>query len=116
MENTAYRSCAPGEAWHSYFPASRLPVNVEEREDAFILQLFAPALAKDRFSVSAHNDVLYIAYEAPEDGPRGRFTVKEYDPKKFHRSFRLNGKVDVERIEVSYRDGILNVILPRVRR
>jgi HSP20 family protein len=117
MENQAYGYCPPYGAWHfsqrRAAGASRVPVNVEEADDAFNLQLFAPGLLKNNFSVTAHNDVLYIAYKDLQDAPKGKFTLKEYDPKEFERSFRLNGKVDVERISVSYSEGILRVTLPR---
>jgi HSP20 family protein len=119
MENTAYGYCPPYGAWHFSHRraalASGVRVNVEETDNAFNLQVFAPGLVKENFSVSVHNDVLYIAYKDLQDVPKGKFTLKEYDPKEFERSFSLNGKVDVERISVSYGEGILRVTLPRTR-
>lgn len=116
MANRAYDYYAPYGAWHAPHAQHGVPVNVEEKDDGFTLQLFAPALLKENFSVRAYNDVLYIAYKDLQDGRKGMFTLKEYDPREFQRSFRLNGKVDVDRISVSYSDGILKVILPRIDR
>ena len=92
---------------------SGIPINIQEKENAFLLEVFAPGVAKENFSVSVKGDVLYVRFKGEGDASKGKFTRREYNPLELNRSFRLNDKVDVEKIQVSYREGILTVELPR---
>ena len=118
MGNSAYSYCAPGYGPWSYYRRGRyssgeIPANIRERTDHYTIQLFAPALAKENFSVSARNDVLYVRYKETGDAFTGVFIRKEYNPSEFQRAFRLNKKVNVDRIEVAYADGVLKITLPK---
>lgn len=95
-------------AWH------RVPVNIEETADAFVLSLYAAGLDKNGISVGVQGDVLTIRYQPPQadDGGR-RFTRRELPQSGFAREFGLNGKVQVDGIVASYSDGVLTVRLPK---
>ena len=58
------------------------------------------------------NDVLSIRYRPPEGKDAARFTRQEYSG-SFERSFDLKGKIDIDNIEASYREGVLKVVLPK---
>jgi HSP20 family protein len=88
-------------------------VNIEENDHSFLLRLFASGLAKENFAVSTKGDILYVRFQGEAPAFGGKFTLREYDPTGLNRSFRLNDKVDVDRIHVAYRDGILTIELPR---
>lgn len=118
MESTSYGYRPPAygargfrRRYHGH--ASGVPVNIEEKEHAFVLRVFAPGVAKENFAVSAKGDILYVRFQGEAEAFKGKFTRREYNPPELNRSFRLNNKVDVEKIEVSYREGILTIELPR---
>lgn len=97
--------------------AKHPPINLEEKEDHFELQLFASGLDKDRLSIWVKNDHLHITYRAPrEDEDEIVSHYRRYRERKhpdFERSFDLNGKILVEKIKASYADGVLTLILPK---
>ena len=91
-----------------------VPVNIKENEESFELFLFAPSLQKENFSITTKDDILVISYQAKEkENEDEHFTRKEYDYKSFERSFYLNGKVDSQKIQAVYREGVLKLTLPK---
>lgn len=103
--------CGPRGAWrqhHSFAP----PVNIEETESGYTLFVYAPSLNKENISVVTENDVLSIRYAYNETQDAAKFTRREYSG-GFERSFEMKGKVDVERIEASYKEGVLKIVLPK---
>lgn len=103
--------------WMKYFGNmlnNRVPVNIEEDEEAYHLFVYAPGLNKERFKVSVKEDVLSIAYHAPEDTANAdKFAHHEYGMESFERLFQLSNKVLTDRINATYNEGILKVTLPR---
>ncbi|KQR71962.1 Hsp20/alpha crystallin family protein [Pedobacter sp. Leaf176] len=92
----------------------RVPVNIEETEDSYIIHLFAPALVKEYLKVVTKDDVLTITYIPKEHlASASRFSRREYSNGAFERAFALNGKVLSEIISAKYADGILKITLPK---
>lgn len=95
--------------WH------RVPVDIEDTPDAFVLSLYAAGLDRQQIAIGVHEDVLTIRHQSSQgagDGER-RFTRRESRSPDFVREFALNGKVRTEAIEASYADGVLTVRLPK---
>lgn len=91
----------------------KVPVNIEETDNSFVIHLFAPALVKENLKVVTKDDVLTIAYQPGEEAPAEKFNRREYSNGTFERAFALNGKVLAEQISAAYADGILKVTLPK---
>jgi HSP20 family protein len=118
MGSTAYAYCPPAYGARRLGrihdgPPSGGPVNIEENAQSFLLRVFAPGLTKENFAVSVKGDILYVRFQGEAPAFGGKFTRREYNPADLDRSFRMNGKVDVDKVQVSYRDGILTIELPR---
>ena len=96
---------------------SQPPVNIETKDDAFVISLFAAGLVKEQVSLTINDDVLVISYPGTEASGKpsgeGNYTYQEHNQSSFERSFRLNDKVLTEQITASYADGILKVTLPK---
>ncbi|WP_149243206.1 Hsp20/alpha crystallin family protein [Dyadobacter sp. 32] len=94
---------------------NRKAANIEETDSFFRISLYAAGLVKSNFKISVRNDVLTIAYNAPEadqaDG--SKFAYQEYQPTSFERSFQLNGKVLTDSIRAEYTDGVMIVTMPK---
>ena len=102
--------------WGGYGPRANkagkwVPVNIQENETDFELSLYAPGLEKERIKVAVKDDVLTVSYLPSEEKKVFNFTRREYRNESFERSFVLNGKVQVERIQASYVEGILKIVL-----
>jgi HSP20 family protein len=105
-----------------FFPAfnrntGSLPaVNIREDEKAFYLELAVPGMDKKDLHIEVKDDILTISSEHKEekqeelDGYRRR----EFSYSSFCRSFYLPEDVNGEKIGASYKDGILNVEIPKL--
>lgn len=91
------------------FPA----VNIREQDEAFVLEVVAPGLKKEDFTVSLEENILSISYEA-DKGAEGKWVKREFVPASFNRRFELPKKgVDADSLQASYEQGILRIQLPK---
>lgn len=88
-------------------------VNIEEREDAFLVCLYAAGLSKESFKLSVQDKILTISYEASKEISEKKFLYQENDLSSFERSFQLNGQVLTDQISAAYVDGVLAINLPK---
>lgn len=100
-------------------PKATLPaVNVKVNEDSYALEVAVPGRKKEDFKIELNQDVLTISSEKEhkkeEKDKEGNYTQREFSYQSFQRSFRLpKGKVDSEKIQARYEDGILHLSLPK---
>ncbi len=93
----------------SSFPA----VNVNETEEAFTIQIAAPGLKKEFFNIQTENYQLVVSYKEDKKEEKVNYTRREFTSQNFEKSFKLNDKINLEKIEAQYQDGILSVTLPK---
>lgn len=110
MENRQY-GCDPWGWRNQQF--NHPPANIAETQTGYILKLFAPSLIKENISITTQNDILSIRYRGEKDSSSNRYTRREYRIEEIERSFDLRGKVEVDKINASYADGVLTVDLPK---
>jgi len=98
--------------------ASFVPrVNTREGEDAYYVEIDLPGIRKEDIEITTEDNVLTISGER-----KMKDEVKEEDYYKvesaygkFSRSFTLPEKVDVENIHAESKDGVLEVIIPKLK-
>jgi len=99
--------------WEKEFPA----VNISENDKSYSLEVVAPGFQKENFKLKVDDDVLTISAESKsestEEGKEKEYTRREYSYNSFTRSFRLPENVNDENISAAYKDGILNIELPK---
>lgn len=97
------------------FENKQLPaVNIQEMDQAFLVELAAPGLKKEDLQVEVEKDVLSIASEAEgKTEETGRYTRKEYNFASFRRTFSIPESVDSKKIDALYSEGVLTVTLPK---
>jgi len=93
-------------------------VNTREGEYAYHVEVDLPGVKKDDIKVDIKDNVLTISGE--------RKTKKEVKEKdyykmessygKFQRSFTLPDNTDVENIEANSKDGVLEVVIPKLKK
>ena len=91
-------------------------VNIREDEKAFYLELAVPGMNKKDLRIEVKDDVLTISSEHKEekqDESEG-YRRKEFSFSSFCRSFYLPEDVNGEKIGATYKDGILNVEIPKL--
>lgn len=92
-------------------------VNIHEDEKNYEVELAVPGMKKDDFKVNVDDDVLTISAEHKDEKneKEKNYTRKEFSYSSFQRSFKLpEQRVNVEKIEAKYNDGILKLTLPKM--
>ena len=99
----------------STLPTKQLPaVNIQETDTSFLLELAAPGVKKEDLQVEIEKDILSISSQS--DAPAeedAQYTRKEYGYRSFRRTFTIPESVDSKKIEAQYKEGILEVKLPK---
>lgn len=92
-----------------------IPVNVKESKDAYQLEVVAPGFEKNDFNINLENNILTVsAGKKNETENKDEKQIrKEYSYHSFKRSFTIDEKVDAEKIEAKYVNGVLTLNLPR---
>ncbi|WP_297081724.1 Hsp20/alpha crystallin family protein [uncultured Demequina sp.] len=90
-------------------------LDVEETEDGFTLHVELPGVSPDQVDVSIEENVLTIAGQRDfySDANAEGFKRIERRFGTFHRAVRMPDRVDPDRIEASYKDGLLTVSVPK---
>lgn len=90
-------------------------VNIKETADAFMVEMAVPGLKKSDFHIEIDNEVLSISTETQEENEHkeDKYTRREFGYASFKRTFTLPESVNDEKINASYNQGILSIVLPK---
>ncbi len=91
------------------------PVNIYDDGNAFLVRAELPGVDKTSLEVTAKGDQLTLRGERviPKAAKDASYHRRECDGGQFRRVVTLPQPVDAEHIEATYRDGVLEVVLPR---
>lgn len=89
-----------------------------ETEDAFVLEVDLPGTRKEDVKVAVEGQDLIVEGERASEQTRasGKVYYRERRSGRFVRRARLPESVDKERIAAEFRDGVLKVTLPKIKR
>ena len=91
---------------------NKLPaVNISENDKNYSLEVVAPGFEKGDFKLKVEDDV--SKSENTENDKGKEYTRREYSYNSFTRSFQLPDNVNDENISANYKDGVLNIELPK---
>ena len=92
-----------------------IPVNVKETKDAYQLEVVAPGFEKNDFNINLEKNILTVSVErkTETENKDEKQIRREYSYHSFKRSFTVDEKVDAEKIEAKYVNGVLTLNLPR---
>lgn len=96
-------------------PVTMPSVNIVENKDNYAVSVAAPGMKKDDFKIDIDANTLTISAEKEEkkEEKEERYTRKEYNYSSFSRSFSLPDWVNKDKIDASYENGLLKLILPK---
>ena len=104
-------SFLPGRALRSY-PL----MNIGEDTENIYVHALAPGIGPDTLNVAVTGNQLIISGEKtplPEDVKPENIHRSERSAGQFVRSVSLSAAVDREKVQANYRDGVLNIVLPK---
>jgi HSP20 family protein len=92
-------------------------VNIIENNEGFTVEMAAPGMKKDDFTIELDNDMLTISSEVEfndELNEGDHYTRREFSYQSFKRTFHLpKSVVDIAKINAKYDNGILKVLIPK---
>ena len=90
-------------------------VNIKELDSQFEIELAVPGMNKDDFEIEVEDGVLSISSTQEEEqvNEKGKFKRREFSYSSFRRSFTLPDSVDPTKIDATYKEGVLLVLLPK---
>ena len=92
-------------------------VNIKDTEDSNKIEMAAPGMKKDDFSVNLDNGVQTISSEKQSESSdkdkEGNYTRREFNYRSFRRAFNLPESAESEKITASYNDGVLQILIPK---
>jgi HSP20 family protein len=91
------------------------PVEIYDTGDALMVRVELPGVAKEDVQVEVHENTLSLRGERKPDASikEGQYHRQERAYGPFQRSFRLPVQVDTEKVQATYRDGLLELRLPK---
>ncbi len=94
---------------------SSFRVDVADKETAYDIFAELPGFYKEQITVSYDdNNYLKIKAERPETDMNTKYLCRERRSGSFERTFVIDG-IDKENVNVSYENGILHIVLPKVQ-
>ncbi|KUK50979.1 MAG: Heat shock protein Hsp20 [candidate division TA06 bacterium 32_111] len=108
-----------GKMLQPYYESNWTPsMDISETDKEFFVTVELPGLKKEDITLSIDNNVLTIEGERKsEKEEKGKtFHRIERSYGKFYRSVTLPKKVDEDNIKASFKDGLLNITIPKVEK
>jgi len=94
----------------SWMPAS----DVAETDNAFVVTMELPGIDMKKTDISYTEGVLTVRGEKTKESTEGECChCSERYSGAFERSMRISGKVEVEKIDATYKDGVLKLTIPK---
>lgn len=93
-------------------------VNTREGDYAYHIELDLPGVKKEDISIHNDDGVITISGERKfsKETKKEDYYHVESSYGKYQRSFTLPKEVDAESIEANYTDGVLEVVIPKLKR
>jgi len=103
--------------WPDLWPERRFvpAIDVVEDDDAVILTAEVPGLSRDDLDVTVEDGVLTLKGEKKEEESTRQANYHRVERRygRFERRIRLPEYVDADKIDASYKDGVLRLRMPK---
>ena len=91
-------------------------VDIEESDDSYLIKADVPGVDKKDIDVRLENGVLSITGEKQVEKETGKGTQRHRTERysgSFARRFTLPGGVKEDKVDATYRDGVLSLLIPK---
>lgn len=88
-------------------------VNIRESDEGFEIEMAAPGMDKKEFNVKLDQDMLTISSQKEMSSKDSNYTRREFAYHSFTRTFKLPESADGDKINASYKNGILSLSIPK---
>ncbi len=115
--NRMFSDTGPKMTDEPFFVADWAPaVDIQETDQTFGVKVDLPDVKKEDIKVEMHDGTLTIQGERKQEKEEkgGRFHRIERQYGTFVRRFTLPSQVDEAKVQAEFKDGVLNITLPKV--
>jgi len=94
---------------------SQLPVNIQESDTEFSLDVYVPGFAKDNIHIKLEKNILEISAKSSKTDTEtnAKYIRNEFIVRDISRKFTISESIDTNNISATYNNGILCVHLPK---
>jgi HSP20 family protein len=89
------------------------PIDIEEQDDAYVIEAEVPGVAKDDVNIELISNELMITGEIKEREREGILRKRTRRIGRFEYRVRLPEQVDPDNVEAKLKDGVLSVRVPK---
>lgn len=89
------------------------PVDIEEQDDAYVIEAEVPGVTKDDVNIELISNELMITGEIKEREREGILRKRTRRIGRFEYRVRLPEQVDADKVEANLKDGVLSVRVPK---
>jgi HSP20 family protein len=95
---------------------SKPQINIKENDKMYIMEVAAPGLSKEAFSLKVEEGYIIISAENKSDVTEEKedYKKREFNYSSFERRYLLPETVDMDSINAKYENGILSIDLPKM--
>jgi HSP20 family protein len=93
-----------------------MPIDAWRDGEEFVVEFDLPGIAEDSLDLDVEHKVVTVRAERPRLDPDREMLVSERQRGVFSRQLVLGENLDTERIDASYRDGVLRLRIPVAER
>ena len=113
LEQNILSDCAPRQTSRNFVPRAE----IIESKDHFFVRAELPGVKKEAVKITLENNLLTLRGEKslPESSTEQSYHLRETSYGKFERSFRLGEGIDRQNLKAEYKDGVLEVTLPKTK-
>lgn len=117
------------EAMRTQFTAHAPSVDVKENKDSYTLEMDLPGRSEEDVELELDRGVLTISSKKEEtketssedkaekkndkEEPKSKWLIRERRTSSFSRRFTLPDDIDAENVQATFKNGVLNVNIPR---
>lgn len=89
-------------------------IDIVEREEEIVVKVDLPGMSREDIDLSVRGNVLVISGERKEGAETGRaYYCRECRYGGFRRTVTIPPAVDIDKIDASYKEGVLEVVMPK---
>lgn len=94
---------------------SKPATNIFETENEFKIEVLLPGFTKKDLELNVHNNLLTIKVEKEkeEKSEEYKYAHREFGAVNFEKQYRVPKSVEIEKINAEFKNGVLNVALPK---
>jgi len=94
-----------------WYPAA----DIKENADAYKVVMELPGLSREDVQISLEDGVLIVKGEkkSEKEEKEGDYTYYERRFGKFERMFRINSDIKTDKVDASFKNGVLTIELPK---